>query len=337
MKRNNLHSTIYRDGFKNSSRFKDGTKNSKNFSEYAGIRKWAALINNTEFGHKLIDKISTLFPKFASVPNNIFWLWNRFKDPNQYYKFADDHKWIFIIGCNNSGTTLLHDLLGFHADIASFPLEGQCLTRTLPRTLDFEVGRIWTEKIDLFTMTEADQQYNSARLIHDWKNYLDNINAPTILEKTPVTVLRSRWFQKVFKNSYFIGISRDGRAVAEGISRRKEGVDFFRALAHWLKVNECLLDNAKYLKNYKHVRYEELVGNPQQILSDVMTFINVDQKNYKHDFNDKLVIHNINEEPTAVTNFNQKSFDRIPKEIFDQLTDQITPMMQRLGYKEFQS
>ena len=102
-----------------------------------------------------------------------------------------------------------------------------------------------------------------------------------------------------------------------------------------MKVNEYLLDNAKHLKNYQHIRYEELVENPRQTVADLLTFIKGDPKKYNYNFKGELAIHNINGEPSSVINFNQKSFDRIPKEIFDQLTDQITPLMQRLGYKEF--
>ena len=116
---------------------------------------------------------------------------NRFRDPNHYLKFADDHKWIFILGCNNSGTTLLHNLLAFHKDIASLPKEGQVLTQVFPLPMDIGVERVWSEKMELFQKIEVDHQSNSARLIHDWKNYLNNVNASTILEKTPPNVFRS--------------------------------------------------------------------------------------------------------------------------------------------------
>jgi hypothetical protein len=275
MKRKEPQSTIYRDNFNKSTWFKDWLKNPKLFHDYAGIRKWAALINKTEVGNWLIDKFSPHLAKFARVPNNIFWVWNRFRNPDKYYQFADDHKWIFIFGCNNSGTTLIHDLLAFHEDIASLPLEGQALTEVFPRSSDFDVARVWSEKMDHFQMTEADKKVNSAHLIHDWKNYLNNVNASTILEKTPSNILRCRWLQKVFKNSYFIGISRDGRAVAEGISRRTPNIDYSRAITHWSVVSELILDTAKYLKNFKHLRYEELVENPRQTIDELLTFINL--------------------------------------------------------------
>jgi hypothetical protein len=335
MKNKKLHSEIYKNNFEKNLLLNNRSNNNKINGKNAGLRKWAAKLNKTKIGYLLIDRITSHFPDTMVLPNKISWFWNRFRDPAVYKSYADSRKWIFILGCSNSGTTLLHDLLAFHSEIGSLPLEGQSLTRVLPRPKDLGFDRRWSENPKLFTMTEDDTHYDSARLIHDWKNCLDNINASTILEKTPINVARTRWLQSVFKNSYFIGIVRDGRAVAEGITRRSYGNSFSRAIEHWKNVNDIMLENAKYLKHFRFIKYEDLVKNPRQTIFDLLKFIKIDENNYKHNFEDELLIHNINEEPAAITDFNQKSFDRIPKEIFDQLTDQIKPMMQRLGYGEF--
>ena len=75
---------------------------------------------------------------------------------------------------------------------------------------NFGFARVWTERLDKFRMTEENQEYDSVRLIHDWKNYIDDVNLSIVLEKSPPNAIRSRWLQGVFKNSYFIGLSRDG-------------------------------------------------------------------------------------------------------------------------------
>ena len=43
-----------------------------------------------------------------------------------------NHYWLFILGLNNSGTTLLHDLLKSHPAMRWLPNEGQYLTGALP-------------------------------------------------------------------------------------------------------------------------------------------------------------------------------------------------------------
>jgi hypothetical protein len=172
-------------------------------------------------------------------------------------------------------------------------------------------------------------------LIHDWKNFLSDLNAPTVLEKSPPNTIRTRWLQSIFKNSYFIGLVRDGRAVAEGINRRLEqdGAKYEKSIAHWIKANTMMLDDAKQLKNFQLVRYEDLAENPQKTILDLIEFIDEDPDKYKFDFDGKLDIHNIKNEPNTIKNFNQKSFDRIPPDTFKMLTTKIKPMMARLGYQ----
>lgn len=274
-----------------------------------------------------------MFRSIALLLNMIFWMRNRFRNPDKYWEFANSRKWVFIMGCTNSGTSLLHYLLGSHPDIASLPREGQFLTNALPQPDHYEVGRMWTEKIDLFRATEADRgKYDAVRLIHDWANNFDKITASTVLEKTPQNAIRSRWLQSVFKNSYFIAVARDGRAVAEGISR-KEGVDIDRGIAHWIKANTIMLDDASFLKNFKLVRYEDLTAKPNEVALGLFKFIGVDPDVYRFDFQQKLHIDNINYKPSVISNFNQKSFDRIPPHVLKEISAKIKPVMKRLGYQ----
>ena len=52
-------------------------------------------------------------------------------------------RWIFIIGCNNSGTTLLKSILTKHPLIAGFTREGVYLTDRLPFPEQFGWPRMW--------------------------------------------------------------------------------------------------------------------------------------------------------------------------------------------------
>jgi len=263
--------------------------------------------------------------------NNLSWLWNSSRDPERYKQFADSRKWAFILGCNNSGTNLLNQLLAAHPDISPLPNEGQTLTSVFNNPYSYGLQRTWTEQADLFRLTDENDSIDSIRLIHDWSNCLKEKNPPVILERSPPNSIRSRWLQKVFKNSCFIGLARDGRAVAEGISRRK-GVDIYRGAAHWVKVYNTLLEDAGHLKNFRWVRYEDLAENPQEAVKDLLGFIGVDTAKYSFDANMELKISNIDGEPAKVKNFNQKSFDRIPPDVFKKISAQIEPVMQKLGY-----
>jgi hypothetical protein len=136
----------------------------------------------------------------------------------------------------------------------------------------------------------------------------------------------------VFKNSYFIGLVRDGRAVTEGIFR-KSGVSMERGVAHWIKANTVMLEDSKFLKKFKLVRYEDMVTDPAKEAKSLFEFIGVDPKEGKLDFQSILPIVNMDGSDSAIKNFNQKSFDRIPSEKFRELSVKIEPTMKMLGYQ----
>ena len=151
------------------------------------------------------------------------------------------------------------------------------------------------------------------------------------MEKSPPNAIRSRWLQSVFKNSYFIGLSRDGRAVAEGIYRRRN-IPIVKGIAQWIKANTIMLDDSVFLKNFKLVRYEDLVDNPSNVIRDLFHFIGVDPEECQIDFQSKFKTSNIDHKNSPIINFNQKSFDRIPPDVFKEISVTIQPVMKRLGY-----
>ena len=81
----------------------------------------------------------------------------------------DNLSWLFVLGINNSGTTLLDTLLGEHEQISQLPEEGQRLSRALSRPNPMKVRRLWTERLDAFRMVPGSGHGLSAsRLTWDW-------------------------------------------------------------------------------------------------------------------------------------------------------------------------
>jgi len=62
------------------------------------------------------EKIRRFFRTFVSVPRG--------------------KSYLFVVGCYNSGTTLLADMLTQHPEISPLPTEGSALTDALPRPED---------------------------------------------------------------------------------------------------------------------------------------------------------------------------------------------------------
>ena len=127
--------------------------------------------------------------------------------------------WLFIVGCYNSGTTLLANLLSAHPDISVLPTEGQFLTDQLTRDYEVGLGRMWHKREDLFRLTENDVGPDATRIKKEWGLRLDRSRA-VLVEKSPPNTPRTRWLQANFENSHFLSIVRNGYAVAEGIVRK---------------------------------------------------------------------------------------------------------------------
>lgn len=269
---------------------------------------------------------------YADIKNFLMWCYNSRHDRiKKVTESADNKKWVFILGCNNSGTTLLYKLLEKHPEITSFPTEGQFLTSVLPVPMTLDVGRLWTEKLDSFRLTEKDDHFNRIKLIHDWMQHVKDKRAEIIIEKSPPNTIRARWLQSIFNKVYFIGIVRNGYAVSEGISRRKN-VDIKRGGWHWVKSNELMIKDSKFLKNFILIRYEDLVKNPKNVVTSLLDFIGASKKEYKHDFNSRLSIHNIEKKGSYIQNFNPKSINRISEDARKELAQVIEPLMKKLGY-----
>lgn len=268
----------------------------------------------------------------AHIRNTISWRrhWGE-NCPEKINSFAQKKKWVFILGCNNSGTTLLHHLLSGHPDISIMPAEGHFLTSVLSVPMTLDVGRLWTEKLDHFRLTETNQRLNGAKLVHDWSNHVVKKNRSVILEKSPPDMVRSRWLQTIFQCSYFIGLTRNGYAVAEGVARRKH-VEMARGARHWVKANRVMLEDAGYLRRFKLIKYEDLVEDTRRVLLEILEFIGVEIKRYDFDLKANFRLSNIQKVNSGIRNFNAASIRKIPPDAFKKLSIEIEPMMKELGY-----
>ena len=67
-----------------------------------------------------------------------------------------DKTWVFLVGCYNSGTTLLAELLGQHPSISALSTEGHFITDQFVKDYDIGLPRMWVEREDLFRLNEDD-------------------------------------------------------------------------------------------------------------------------------------------------------------------------------------
>jgi hypothetical protein len=196
------------------------------------------------------------------------------------------HTFIFVTGLHSSGTSPLHRCLRRHPQISGFhdtgvsQDEGQHLQTVLPRGGTYggpgRFGRHpdahMTEDHSLATPETA------AALFAQWRPHWD-VAKPYLVEKTPITLLRTRFFRALFPNSYFVVIIRHPGPVAlsnyNALASCGAADDLTVAdlIEHWLICHETFAADAPHLRRVLMVRYEAFVGEPQQTLDDVFTFL----------------------------------------------------------------
>ncbi len=199
---------------------------------------------------------------------------------------------IFIVGCNNSGTTILRDALLLHPELGGPEREGQLLDG-LPERFNKPLlcaWRLWASKIlrigrtsmlDIHARTETDVTGNDAF-------HLDAVYSQTLdkekrfIEKSPINTIRTRYLQTVYPDASFVAIVRSPIAVAEGICRKKKQIGNYRigslylAVNHWKSANKRLLSDAFQLQRFMLISYDELVRDPAQTLKKIFRFVNLD-------------------------------------------------------------
>lgn len=214
--------------------------------------------------------------------------------------------WIFILGCNNSGTTLLESILKKNNAIRFLPEEGQRLTKQFNRPSKYKLSRIWTKKEFLFKTKKCTI---STILKKEWAYHSININGEYFLEKSPTDLLRIKWYRKNFKPCKFISIVRNGYAVSEGI-HRKTGVPLVECAEHWNKANQLLLNDfhTNPTDNIL-ITYEDLTEKPDETLKKIYSHIGLAFDNSSL----PKTTFKIHEYSSSIKNYNHDAIARLSK------------------------
>lgn len=242
-------------------------------------------------------------------------------------------KWVFLVGCYNSGTTLLRKILGSHALISALPAEGQYLTDQLPSDNRIGLSRMWVQREDIYRLTEEDTGPDAIRIQREWGMRLDR-SMPIYLDQTPANSARTRWLQKNFENAYFIGMVRNGYAVAEGIVRKarpihtKDGWTVEQAAYQWSRSNEILEQDSRYLDHFMWLSYEEFTENPDKEFARILAFLEVTgDKGIGLDKN-----WSVHERNQQIRNMNAESISRLTPEQIVSVSTIAGDVLEHFGY-----
>lgn len=195
-------------------------------------------------------------------------------------------RWIFIVGCYNSGTTLLARVLASHPDVAGLPGEGVFYTDVLPHPEAFGWTRMWCRCQDSMRLApEGLSGEKVDRIKRQW-SLLYPRRVPNLLDKSVANTTRMPFLQRHFAPAHFVHIVRNGYAVAEGIRRKgdprkwgnlsyPDGYPISLAAEQWVASNEVVERDAPRLERFHQLTYEELTADPDGELAKLTDFLGI--------------------------------------------------------------
>ncbi len=263
--------------------------------------------------------------------------------------------WIFLTGCNNSGTTLIDYLLGLHPAIDPLKMEVHQIripgiVTTYPhhfilpspavirRPDGKRLNRVWTENLPVFREPILEVPI----LRYGMKLIRQTTDGTHTMGKSPDFMVKMPWVQKRLPRSHFVIIVRNGYAVAEGIRRRynvylegwkdEEPMTVARAARHWNKANEIMLNDTKDLKNFAVIRYEDLCRNPADMLRRLVEFFVLPPFDYEDVLSKPIPIFKGYRREAKIRNMNGKNFENLSEEDIADISREAAPMLKAFGY-----
>lgn len=197
--------------------------------------------------------------------------------------------WVFIVGCYNSGTTLLDYILGLHEEISTLPTEGVALSDQLSNPEDFGWPRIWHKCIEKIYLDETDNVIDVDRIKKEWALWFNRRKA-IFVEKSVSNSARIKWINRNFEHPYFLWIIRNGYCVAEGIRRRAienkrylppyypKSYPIELCAEQWVVNNEIIKEDTRGLNRVMRVSYEDLTENLHKTVSNILQWLPVCNK-----------------------------------------------------------
>lgn len=195
-------------------------------------------------------------------------------------------RWIFIVGCYNSGTTILARVLGEHPCIGTLPDEGTFYTDVLPAPEDFGWTRMWACcKNDVHLKPRDLSEREVRRIKRQWSIWYPK-GTPNLLEKSVANTPRMQFLQAHFKPAYFIELVRNGYAVAEGIQRRadldrwpnpeyKGKYPIELCARQWAACCRTIEQSRPSIDRFLRVRYEDFTENTKDTLEQITRFLDI--------------------------------------------------------------
>ena len=195
-----------------------------------------------------------------------------------------EKKFIFISGLHRSGTSLLYKILKEQDAISGLSKtneledEGQHVQTVYKPAYEFGgVGKFGFDiNARLDENSKLINELNRKKLFNEWSRFWD-LEKNILLEKSPPNIIRTRFLQKIFPNSYFINITR--HPIATSIASKKwSKTSLDELISHWIKCHEIFNEDKKMIRNIINIKYEDLINNNEEILAQLSEFLKLNIK-----------------------------------------------------------
>jgi hypothetical protein len=211
---------------------------------------------------------------------------------------------IFICGLHRSGTSVLHRIIRDHPDVTGFQDtgapedEGEHLQSVYYIAEDFgDAGKFaFHPKAHLTESSSLISDENKEKLMNEWTPYLDTTKR-YIVEKSPPNLLRTRFLQALFPQSFFIIFLRHPIAVSIATHTwykvypwRIYTRRLYPILEHWVFSHEIFAKDSSSIKNYIVLHYEEFVKQPKKNIQIIFEFLGL-----SHQPIQQKILSNVNE------------------------------------------
>ena len=180
-----------------------------------------------------------------------------------------EHRPIFIVGCQRSGTTLLRLILDAHPRLSVGP-ESRFLDDLAKIT-----GEDW-HRIEPYGVPREFFNDRFAQLFHDFQmDYAQRRGKQRWGDKSPRYTLQLPYLSELFPNSQVIHVIRDGRDVVSSHRQRWGYASAYKATAKWQRYIEAARAAGADLgpERFVEVRYENLVSQPETELRALLAFL----------------------------------------------------------------
>jgi hypothetical protein len=180
-----------------------------------------------------------------------------------------EHRPIFIVGCQRSGTTLLRLILDAHPRLSVGP-ESRFLDDLAKVT-----GEEW-DRIEPYGFPKSYFHDKFAQLFHDFQmDYAQRRGKARWGDKSPRLTEHVDFLDELFPNCQVIHVIRDGRDVVTSHRERWGYASAYKATAKWQRYIDAARAAGKALGpgRFTEVRYEALVADPEPELRRILDFL----------------------------------------------------------------